>query len=138
MEQSSLSDPTLVVPIERKVLVDGKWLSEGKRSDVQPCSPAYSGGLIVAACDAVTHPRCGDACDVDLPLSDGLDAKSLLSSSRTTSWYLRRMSRRSVLVKHSRKVLRLYTGCLPCSAQLDRPEAECGEGIFTAWLEDAP
>ena len=51
MEQSSLSDPTLVVPIEKKVLVDGKWLSEGKRSDVQPCSPAYSGGLIVAARD---------------------------------------------------------------------------------------
>jgi len=68
MEQSSLSNPTLVVPIERKVLVDGKWLSEGKRSDVQPCSPAYSGGLIVAARDAVTQPRCGDACDADLPL----------------------------------------------------------------------
>jgi hypothetical protein len=59
-------------------LVDGKWLSEGKRSDVQPCSPAYSGGLIVAARDAVNQPRCGDACDVDLPLSDDLDAKELI------------------------------------------------------------
>jgi len=73
-EQFSVSDPTLVVPTERKVLVDGKWLREGKRSDVQPCS---SGEFMVATRDGVPQPSCSDACDADPLLSD-LDTKELI------------------------------------------------------------
>ena len=73
-EQFSVSDPTLVVPIERKVLVDGKWLREGKRSDVQPCS---SGGLMVTPRDGVPQPSRSDACVAD-PLFSDLDTKELI------------------------------------------------------------
>ena len=119
---SPLSDPTLVVPIEKKVLVDGKWLSEGKRSDVQPCSPAYSGGLIVAARDAVTQPRCGDACDADLPLSDDLDAKELIKLVT----YNQLVSAQNVSALRPRKALSQGT---PAVHRLSPPAAPSSTGL---------
>ena len=92
---SAVSKP---IAIERKVLVDGKWLREGKLSDVQPrCPPATGvamcagsddpklvdsriglfGGESVASNGADASPFPGDSFEADLQQSD-LDAKELI------------------------------------------------------------
>ena len=88
---------------------------------MQPWSRAY-GGLIVAARDAVTQPRCGDACDADLALSDDLDAKELIKLVT----YNQLVSAQNVAALRPRKALSQGT---PAVHRLSPPAAPSSTGL---------